>query len=94
MTTKTISVSLGRVRLPLALARQLRALTRTTFSRVVALTLRAHLAGVDVVKLANSEVQLRHYAVLLNLSLKASGGAAVDPKALDAAVRLVNSLCR
>ena len=92
MTTKTISVSLGRARLPLSLAHDLKALKPSLRGRVVALVLIAKATDIDLPELVAAREQLRRLGVLLNQSLRSSLGREVDLRALAAAVRLINSL--
>jgi hypothetical protein len=92
MTNKTISVSLGRARLPLVLAHDLMALEPGLRGRVVALVLIAKATDLDLTELVAVRKELRRACVLLNQSLQFPLGPEVDRRALNAAVRLINSL--
>ncbi len=92
MTSKTLSVSLGRARLPKALARELMLLKPGLRGRVVALVLIAQVSRLDLQKLVSSQDQLRRLGVLINQSLRLSVGRDVDHRALAAAVQLIKSL--
>jgi hypothetical protein len=92
MTTKTTSVSFGRARLPNALAAQLTTLPPGLRGRTVALIVQAHVTGLDVQKLVASASELRRLGVLINQSLRLSGGRGVDVVALQGAAKKVNQL--
>ena len=92
MTTKTTSVSFGRARLPNTLAAQLTTLPPGLRGRTVALIVLAHTTGLDLQKLVASASELRRLGVLINQSLRLSGGRAVDVVALQAAAKKVNQL--
>jgi len=92
VTDKTTSVSLGRARLPLPLARQLMVLPPGLRGRVVAFVVQAHVTGLDLQKLVAASDQLRRLCVLMQLSLRVSGGASVDIQALQESVDLAKGL--
>lgn len=92
MTTKTTSVSLGRARLPNALARQLLALPPGLRGRTLAFILLAHVQGFNLRKLVASAPQLRRLGVLINLSLRVSAGRGVDLPAIEQAAKKVDAL--
>ena len=92
MTNRTSQVSLGRPRLPNGLAAQLKALPPSVRGRAVAFIIQAHAAGLDVKKMTESAMELRRLGVLLNQSLRVSGGRKVDVEALELAVKRINSL--
>ncbi len=92
MTTKTRSVSLGRARLPIDLARDLQALKPGLRGRVAALIIIAKASNIDLNELVAARNQLRRLGVLINQSLRLSHGREVDHRALAAAVRLILSL--
>ncbi|HXT10725.1 MAG TPA: hypothetical protein VN873_04115 [Candidatus Angelobacter sp.] len=92
MTTKTISVSLGRARLPKGLAAQLQALPPGLRGRTMAFIVLAHVNGLDVQKLIAAAGELRRLGVLVNQSLRVSGGRNVDAAALNQAVERINQL--
>ena len=84
------SVSFGRARLPYRIATNLLTLPRGQRGRMIALILRAHLAGLDIAKLVESTDELRRLGVLLNQSLRLSGRASeID---IDRGLKLLNSL--
>jgi len=90
MTDKTVSVALGRARLPKALAAQLLALPPGLRGRTMAFIVLAHVNGLDLAKLVASADQLRRLGVLLNQSLRHSG--LPDQTALNEAAKRVNNL--
>jgi len=92
MSRPTISVSLGRSRIPNDLAHQLMALSPGFRGRVVAFILLAHVQRVEVSKLVVAADSLKRLGVLLNQSLRSSAGTAPDLNALHEAANLVNSL--
>jgi hypothetical protein len=92
MTTKTASVSLGRARLPNALATQFMGLPPNLRARVVGFIVMAHVGGMDLQKLVAAIDQLRRLGVLLNQSLRVSRGVSVDVVALQEAAKKVNQL--
>jgi hypothetical protein len=86
VTTKTASVSLGRARLPKALAEQLQALPPGLRGRTVAFIVLAHTGGLDVRQLVAASTELHRLGVLLNQSLRVSAGRGVDVPTLHEAV--------
>ena len=92
MSRPTISVSLGRARLPNDLAHQLMALSPGFRGRVIAFILLAHVQHVEVSKLVMAGDSLKRLGVLLNQSLRSSAGTAPDQTALREAVNLIDSL--
>ena len=92
MNQPTLSVALGRARLPLPLARQLMALPPGLRGRTMAFILQAYSAGLDLQKLVGAADQLRRLGVLLNQSLRCTGGAVPDENALRDAAKLIGSL--
>ncbi len=92
MTTKTVSVSMGRARLPKALAAQLQALPPGLRGRTVAFIMLAHTTGLDLHELIAAANDLRRLGVLVNQSLRVSGGRNVDAATLGKAVERINSL--
>ena len=92
MTNRTSQVSLGRPRLPNGLAAQFKALPPSVRGRAVAFIILAHTAGLNVKDMTESASELRRLGVLLNQSLRVSGGRKVDVEALELAVKRINSL--
>lgn len=92
MTTKTTSVSLGRARLPQALAAQLQALPPGLRGRTVAFIVLTHTTGLDVQKLVAASSELHRLGVLLNQSLRISAGRDMDVSALHEAAKKINQL--
>jgi hypothetical protein len=88
----TMSVSLGRARLPNDLAGQLMALPPGLRGRTMALVVLAHVQGLDLQKLVESASELRRLGVLLNQSLRVSRAQSVDGAALEQAAKKVNDL--
>jgi hypothetical protein len=92
MTTRTMSVSLGRARLPMPLAQQLMQLPPGLRGRTMALIALAHAQGLDLQKLVTSASELRRLGVLLNQSLRVSRGLSVDVPALQETAKKVDAL--
>ena len=92
MSQPTISVSLGRARLPLPLARQLMALAPGLRGRTMAFLVQAHVHGLDLQKLVESAPELRRLGVLINQSLRLSRGRGVDIPAVEQAAKKVDAL--
>ena len=92
MTTRTSQISLGRPRLPNGLAAQLKALPPSVRGRTVAFIILAHIGGMEVNKLIEAAKELRRLGVLINQSLRVSGGQNVDMEALNLAAKRINNL--
>jgi hypothetical protein len=89
MTAKTVSVALGRARLPKALAAQLLALPPGLRGRTMAVIVQAHVSGLDLEKLIAAADQLRRLGVLINQALRSNSP---DHAALSEAAKKVNAL--
>ncbi len=94
MKAKSVRVVFGRSYLPFDLGHALNDLLPRLRGRTIALILIAHALKIDLNKLIEARDQMRRLGVLLNQSLRLSLGREVDQKALAAAVKLINSLCR
>jgi hypothetical protein len=92
MSQPTISVSLGRARLPLPLARDLMGLPPGLRGRTMAFLVQAHCAGLDLQKLVGASTELRRLGCLINQSLRCTRGVATDENALREAAKLIDSL--
>ena len=92
MTDKTLSVALGRARLPKAMAIELQKLPPSLRGRTIATIIQAHVTGMDLQKLVAASDQLRRLGVLLNQSLRVSGGRIADVTALQEAVEKINEI--
>jgi len=92
MSRPTISVSLGRARLPVALAGQLMDLSPGLRGRTMAFIALAHVQGLDLRKLVESATDLRRLGVLINQSWRVSRAQSVDATALEQAAKKINAL--
>ena len=88
----TISVSLGRARLPVSLAGQLMDLSPGLRGRTMAFIALAHVQGLNLQKLVEATGELRRLGVLLNQSLRVSRAQSVDAAALEQAAKKINAL--
>ncbi len=92
MTARTMSVSLGRARLPMPLAQQLMQLPPGLRGRTMALIALAHVQGMDLQKLVASASELRRLGMLINQSLRIGRGLSVDVPALQETAKKVDAL--
>jgi len=83
---------MGRARFPLGLAAQLLALPPGLRGQTIAIIVLGHVNGLDVQRLIESASELRRLGVLLNQSVRISGGSSVDAVAMQLTVKQINQL--
>lgn len=81
-----------RVRVPQGVAKNLLDLCPRQRANAVGLLLSEKADGIDLQKLLQADGSLIRIGVLLNQSLRTSGGRSVDLVALQNAIKLINSL--
>ena len=81
-----------RVRVPEGVAKSLLDLAPRQRANALGLLLAEKANGIDLQKLLQADASLIRIGVLMNQSLRTSGGRSVDLVALQNAIKLINSL--